>query len=141
LSDFIAPLESGVKDYIGIFAVSSGFGVEELSNKFKNNDDDYNSILCKAVADRLSEAFAEKMHLDVRRQYWGYEKNYHIISTAQELHKIKYDGIRPAPGYPSQPDPTEQTQYWKLLNVKENVSMELTEHFAIYPAASVSGLY
>ncbi|ETO29960.1 hypothetical protein RFI_07160 [Reticulomyxa filosa] len=141
LSDFIAPRETGVKDYIGIFAVSAGFGVSKLCDEFQANTDDYNSILAKAIADRLSEALAEKMHFDVRREYWGYEQSHEVVSDASDLHKLKYDGIRPAPGYPSQPDPTEQRTMFDLMKVEKETGIKLTENWAIDPAASVSGLY
>ena len=145
LSDFIAPKNDfGIYDYIGLFAVSAGFGIEELCKDYKiNKTDDYSALLAQALADRLGEAFAEKLHFDVRREYWGYERKEEIITmNATDLHKIKYRGIRPAPGYPSQPDPTEQETIWNLLNINDtNIGIKLTEHFAMDPAASVSGLY
>ena len=141
LSDCIAPKDSEVKDYIGTFAVSAGFGVEALCEKYKSEMDDFNSILAQAIADRLSEAFAEKMHFDVRREYWGYESTTPVVSEASDLHKIKYDGIRPAPAYPMQPDPTEHDALWALMNCEEEIDVKLTENYAMTPAASVSGLY
>jgi len=146
LADFVAPKnEHGVVDYIGCFAVSAGFGVRELVKNLKEKEtDDYSALLAQALADRLGEAMAEKMHFDVRREYWGYEgaKEGGPTMSASDLHKIKYQGIRPAPGYPSQPDPTEQAVIWKLLDIDgAKLGIELTEHFAMDPAASVSGLY
>ncbi|EGD78748.1 methionine synthase [Salpingoeca rosetta] len=138
-SDFIAPKESGIADYIGMFAVTCGLGADELSKQFLNDHDDYNSIMVKALADRLAEAFAEMLHEDVRRKYWAYATDEGF--TAKELHQLKYAGIRPAPGYPSQPDHTEKEAYWRLLDAEANAEMSLTESFSMMPAASVSGLY
>ena len=121
LSDFVAPKNGhGVVDYVGCFAVSAGFGVADLVRDLKENEtDDYSALLAQALADRLGEAMAEKMHFDVRREFWGYEgaKEGFGAMSASDLHKIKYQGIRPAPGYPSQPDPTEQAVIWKLLDI------------------------
>jgi 5-methyltetrahydrofolate--homocysteine methyltransferase len=139
LSDFIAPKDSGVKDYIGGFAVTAGIGIEALIEKFEKNHDDYNSILIKALADRLAEAFAEKMHELVRKEYWGYGKNENLSN--EDIISEKYDGIRPAPGYPAQPDHTEKTILFDLLDVENNTSIQLTESLAMYPVSSVSGLY
>eukprot|EP01104_Vermistella_antarctica_P006270 TRINITY_DN16987_c0_g1_i1.p1 TRINITY_DN16987_c0_g1~~TRINITY_DN16987_c0_g1_i1.p1 ORF type:complete len:1249 (+),score=451.99 TRINITY_DN16987_c0_g1_i1:89-3835(+) len=139
LGDYIAPKESGVADYIGLFAVSAGFGVTELAAAYEKDHDDYNSIMAKALADRLAEAFAEVMHRDVRTQHWAYAKDEKM--DAEDVLKIKYQGIRPAPGYPSQPDHTEKRTMWELLKATENAGIELTEHLAMFPAASVSGLY
>lgn len=139
MGDFIAPKSSGIKDYLGFFAVTCGFGVPELEKKFTEEHDDYSIIMVKAIADRLAEAFAEVLHEDVRKDYWGYAKNEKLSS--EEKIKIKYQGIRPAPGYPTQPDHTEKVTLWKLLQVKENAGIELTEGLAMWPAASVSGLY
>eukprot|EP00485_Elphidium_margaritaceum_P001558 CAMPEP_0202687622 /NCGR_PEP_ID=MMETSP1385-20130828/3278_1 /ASSEMBLY_ACC=CAM_ASM_000861 /TAXON_ID=933848 /ORGANISM="Elphidium margaritaceum" /LENGTH=1417 /DNA_ID=CAMNT_0049342449 /DNA_START=17 /DNA_END=4270 /DNA_ORIENTATION=+ len=143
LSDFVAPKNAHkVRDYIGLFVVSAGFGITELCADLKENKtDDYSALLAQALADRLGEAFAEKMHFDARREFWGYEPMENEALSATDLHKIKYQGIRPAPGYPSQPDPTEQAIIWNLLNVDDNIGVSLTEHFAMSPAASVSGLY
>jgi 5-methyltetrahydrofolate--homocysteine methyltransferase len=144
LSDYIAPKGTGVADYIGTFAVSSGFGLEEQCTKFKADLDDYNSILLQAIGDRLSEALAEKMHFDVRRDYWGYEAgddDTGVVADAIDLHKLKYVGIRPAPAYPMQPDTTEHDELWKLMNVEAEVGIKLTDSYAMMPAASVSGLY
>jgi 5-methyltetrahydrofolate--homocysteine methyltransferase len=139
LADFIAPKESGVEDYIGMFAVTAGIGIEELIKKFEKEHDDYNSIMIKAIADRLAEAFAEHLHELVRKEYWGYasEEKY----SNEDLIKEKYIGIRPAPGYPAQPDHTEKSIIFSLLDVEKSTGIELTESMAMYPAASVSGLY
>ncbi len=139
LSDFIATKESGVKDYIGMFAVTAGIGIEKLIEHFENQHDDYNSIMAKAIADRLAEAFAEYLHEKVRKEIWGYSTEENLTNT--ELVDEKYIGIRPAPGYPAQPDHTEKLKIWKLLDVEKNTSIKLTESFAMYPAASVCGLY
>lgn len=139
LSDFIAPKETGIKDYIGAFAVTTGVGIEKLLKKFEEAKDDYNSIMIKAIADRLSEAFAEYLHELVRKELWGYEPGENL--TNEELIKEKYTGIRPAPGYPAQPDHTEKITLFNLLNVEENVKITLTENLAMHPAASVCGLY
>lgn len=139
LADFIAPKDSGRKDYIGAFAVSTGFGIETLVEKFEKDHDDYNSIMTKALADRLAEAFAELLHKKVRKEFWGYAKDENFSND--ELVKEKYIGIRPAPGYPAQPDHTEKKIIFSLLNVENNINIKLTESLAMYPAASVSGLY
>ncbi len=139
LADFIAPKESGVTDYIGMFAVTAGIGIELLIEKFEKDHDDYNSIMIKALADRLAEAFAEHLHEVVRKDFWGYASDEKFSS--EELIKEKYIGIRPAPGYPAQPDHTEKPIIFSLLDVKKNAGIKLTESMAMYPAASVSGLY
>ena len=139
LSDFIAPKDSGVPDYWGGFAVTTGIGCDVLVAAFERDYDDYNSIMAKALADRLAEAFAEKMHELVRKQYWGYSKVEHL--NTDELLKEEYQGIRPAPGYPACPDHTEKTTLFELLKAEENTSMHLTESLAMTPAASVSGFY
>jgi 5-methyltetrahydrofolate--homocysteine methyltransferase len=139
LSDFIAPKESGVKDYLGMFVCSSGFGLDELTAEYKAANDDYSYIMAEALADRLAEAFAELLHEQVRKDHWGYTKDESF--TCDDLLKVKYQGIRPAPGYPSQPDHTEKATMWDLMNVKEEIGVELTETFAMLPSASVSGLY
>jgi 5-methyltetrahydrofolate--homocysteine methyltransferase len=139
LSDFIAPKESGIKDYIGSFAVSAGFELEHLVAKYDADHDDYHSILAKAIADRLAEAFAETMHALIRKEYWGYAENEQL--TNEELISEQYDGIRPAPGYPACPDHTEKATLWKLLDVEKNTGISLTESFAMWPASSVSGWY
>lgn len=139
LADFIAPKESGIKDYIGAFAVTTGLGIESLVMKYEESNDDYSSIMVKAVADRLAEAFAEYLHELVRKELWGYQPDESFSN--EELIKEKYNGIRPAPGYPAQPDHTEKILLFDLLNVQENTKITLTENLAMYPAASVCGLY
>ncbi|MFZ2322712.1 MAG: methionine synthase, partial [Ignavibacteriaceae bacterium] len=139
LSDFIAPKETGVTDYIGAFAVTTGIGIEKLIDKYEKNHDDYNSILVKSLADRLAEAFAEHLHELVRKKYWAYAADENLKS--EDLIKEKYIGIRPAPGYPAQPDHTEKPIIFSLLEVEKNAGIKLTESMAMYPAASVSGLY
>jgi 5-methyltetrahydrofolate--homocysteine methyltransferase len=139
LSDFIAPKESNKEDFIGAFAVTTGIGIEKLIRKFEHDNDDYNSIMVKAIADRLAEAFAEHLHERVRKEFWGYSKDEHL--TSDDLIKENYTGIRPAPGYPAQPDHTEKLTIFNLLDVEKNTSIILTENLAMYPAASVSGLY
>jgi 5-methyltetrahydrofolate--homocysteine methyltransferase len=139
LSDFIAPKASGKADYIGAFAVTTGIGIEEKLQQFEQDHDDYSSIMLKALADRLAEAFAEYMHQVVRKNYWGYaeEESY----EPEQLINEAYQGIRPAPGYPACPDHTEKGKLFDLLKVTENTSIELTESYAMYPASSVSGWY
>uniref|UniRef100_A0A8C6K536 Methionine synthase n=2 Tax=Melopsittacus undulatus TaxID=13146 RepID=A0A8C6K536_MELUD len=138
LSDFIAPLDSGICDYLGLFAVAC-FGVDELCSEFRKQDDEYNIIMVKALGDRLAEAFAEELHARVRREFWAY------CSTEQldlsDLRRIKYEGIRPAPGYPSQPDHTEKLTMWKLADIEKTTGIGLTESLAMIPASAVSGLY
>ncbi|KAL0041777.1 hypothetical protein WJX79_004152 [Trebouxia sp. C0005] len=138
LSDFIAPRDSGVADYIGLFANAS-FGVEEMVDYFKAQGDDYNHIMVEALADRLAEAFAEKLHEIVRKDLWGYAPNEDF--STEDLLKVKYQGIRPAAGYPSQPDHTEKATMWSLMQIEEATGMRLTESMAMLPAAAVSGLY
>ncbi len=139
LSDFIAPKESGPVDYMGFFCVSTGFGTDEVSEKYRKDLDDYNSIMVKALADRLAEAFAEYLHKQVRTEHWGYASNEDL--TKEDLIKEAYKGIRPAPGYPACPDHLEKLTIWKLLGVKEKIGVELTDSLAMWPAASVSGYY
>ncbi len=139
LADFIAPKESGVPDYIGAFAVTTGIGIEEHVRRFEQAHDDYSAIMVKALADRLAEAFAERMHERVRREFWGYAAGESLDNEA--LIGEKYRGIRPAPGYPACPDHTEKALLWKLLGVEEAVGMKITDSFAMHPAASVSGWY
>lgn len=139
LADFIAPIESGITDYIGLFVVSAGFGCRELCAKHLSQFDDYKDIMTKAIADRFAEAFAEELHLRVRREFWGYSCDEKLETS--DLLKVKYDGIRPAPGYPSQPDHTEKETMWRLMDVKRQTGIELTESLAIMPAASTCGLY
>ena len=139
LADFIAPKETGVKDYIGAFALATGFGIEKKIAEFEQDHDDYSSIMLKAIADRLAEAFAEHMHKLVRQEYWGYQENEDLDNDA--LIAEKYQGIRPAPGYPACPDHTEKPVLWDILNVEELTGITLTESHAMYPTAAVSGLY
>ncbi|XP_015278410.1 PREDICTED: methionine synthase [Gekko japonicus] len=138
LSDFIAPLESGVNDYLGLFAVAC-FGVDELCKEYEKQCDDYNIIMVKALADRLAEAFAEELHERVRKEFWAYCENEQLEFS--ELRRIRYEGIRPAPGYPCQPDHTEKLTMWKLANIEEATGIQLTESLAMIPASAVSGLY
>lgn len=138
LSDFIAPKETGLADYIGAFAVSAGFGANELAKKFECDHDDYNSIMVKALADRLAEAMAERMHVLVRTKWWGYDAREDLSS--EDLIREKYMGIRPAPGYPACPDHLEKRNLFDLLNAQE-VGITLTESCAMFPGASVSGWY
>jgi 5-methyltetrahydrofolate--homocysteine methyltransferase len=139
LADFVAPKESGIKDYFGCFAVTAGIGIEAVLERFKKQHDDYNSILLKALADRLAEAFAELMHELVRKELWGYAKSEDLSND--QLIKEEYTGIRPAPGYPAQPDHSEKRILFDLLDAEDNAGIVLTESFAMYPASSVCGLY
>ena len=139
LADYIAPKESGVKDYIGAFAVTTGIGIEKLLKEYEEQHDDYSSIMVKAIADRLAEAFAEHLHELVRKKYWAYSPEEEFSN--EDLIKENYKGIRPAPGYPAQPDHTEKIILWQLLDAEKNTSIKLTESLAMYPASSVSGLY
>jgi 5-methyltetrahydrofolate--homocysteine methyltransferase len=139
LSDFIAPVASGMPDYIGAFVVTAGIGEDLIADRFKNANDDYSSILCKALADRLAEAFAERMHARVRREFWGYAPD--ETTAPEELILEQYQGIRPAPGYPAQPDHTEKATLFRLLDAERNAGVTLTESFAMWPGSSVSGLY
>ena len=139
LADFIAPANSGVKDYIGGFAVSTGFGADEFAAKFAAEHDDYNSIMVKALADRLAEALAEYLHLKVRREYWGYAADENLDN--EQLIRELYQGIRPAPGYPACPEHTEKGTLWQLLDVEAQTGIQLTESYAMWPGAAVSGWY
>jgi len=139
LSDFIAPKDSGRADYWGGFAVTSGIGCDDLVKEYEKNHDDYNAIMVKALADRFAEAFAEKMHEMVRKEFWGYSHEEDF--TNEELIKEKYDGIRPAPGYPACPDHTEKRTLFDLLDAEKNTGIHLTESFAMFPTAAVSGFY
>jgi 5-methyltetrahydrofolate--homocysteine methyltransferase len=139
LADFIAPKETGAIDYIGAFAVTTGIGIEDLITRYEQDEDDYKSIMVKALADRLAEAFAEYLHERVRKEYWGYASK--ETFSSEELIKEKYIGIRPAPGYPAQPDHTEKILMFELLDVEKNTGIKLTESLAMFPAASISGLY
>lgn len=139
LADFIAPVDSGVKDYIGGFVVTTGIGIEEKLEQFKNEHDDYSSIMLKSLADRLAEAFAELMHERVRKEFWGYSKDEKLSN--EELISEKYLGIRPAPGYPACPDHTQKITLFELLDATSKTGVELTDSLAMYPASSVSGFY
>ncbi|MEH6764770.1 MAG: methionine synthase [Aequorivita antarctica] len=139
LADFISPKETGIQDYIGCFCVSTGFGTQELASKYEKEHDDYNSIMVKALSDRLAEAFAEYLHKKVRTEYWGYASEEKLSN--EDLISEKYKGIRPAPGYPACPDHLEKLTIWEILKVKENIGVELTESLAMWPASSVSGYY
>ncbi len=139
LADFIAPKYTGLKDYIGVFAVTAGIGVEALSKKFELENDDYSSIMIKALGDRLAEAFAEHLHRKVRQDYWGYASEENL--SHESLIKENYFGIRPAPGYPACPDHLEKQALFKLLNPEKNAGITLTENLAMWPASSVSGFY
>jgi 5-methyltetrahydrofolate--homocysteine methyltransferase len=139
LSDFIAPKDSGKTDYMGAFCVTTGFGVDEWAAEFEKNLDDYNSIMVKALADRLAEAFAEYLHEKVRQEIWGYASDENL--SKQDLIEEEYKGIRPAPGYPACPDHLEKPTIWKLLNVEQEIGVKLTESMAMWPASSVSGYY
>ncbi|WP_372917765.1 methionine synthase [Salegentibacter sp.] len=139
LADFVAPKESGIEDFIGTFCVTTGFGTQELAKKFEEEHDDYNSIMIKALADRLAEAFAEYLHKQVRTNHWGYAPTEDLSN--EELIKESYKGIRPAPGYPACPDHLEKLSIWEVLKVEERIGVKLTESLAMWPAASVSGYY
>ena len=139
LSDFIAPAQSGRADYIGAFAVTAGIGIDEHVARFEAQHDDYSSIMLKALADRLAEALAERLHERVRRELWAYAPNEHLDNTG--LIREEYQGIRPAPGYPACPDHTEKGLLWRLLDAERTASLHLTESFAMFPTAAVSGFY
>ncbi|MDR9426264.1 MAG: vitamin B12 dependent-methionine synthase activation domain-containing protein, partial [Marinobacter sp.] len=139
LSDFVAPEDSGKIDYVGGFAVTTGIGVDELTQEFKDANDDYSAIMVQALADRLAEAFAERMHERVRKEFWGYATDEQMAND--DLIKERYRGIRPAPGYPACPDHTEKGTLFELLDAPANAGLKLTEHFAMYPTAAVSGWY
>ncbi|MGV3640830.1 MAG: methionine synthase [Adhaeribacter sp.] len=139
LADFVAPKESGLGDYIGGFAVTAGIGIEALIAQFEADHDDYQSIMIKALADRLAEAFAELLHERVRREFWGYAPEEQFSN--EDLIRETYQGIRPAPGYPACPDHTEKTTLFSLLDVEKNTGIQLTESMAMYPTAAVSGMY
>jgi 5-methyltetrahydrofolate--homocysteine methyltransferase len=139
LADFVAPKSSGVPDYVGGFAVTAGIGIEPHVARFEAAHDDFSAILLKALADRLAEAFAERMHERVRREFWGYARDERLMNA--QLIREEYRGIRPAPGYPACPDHTEKATLWRLLDAERNAGIRLTESFAMYPAAAVSGCY
>ncbi len=139
LSDFVAPKAAGINDYIGAFAVTAGHGIERWIEKFEKESDDYSAILLKALADRLAEALAELMHFRIRREFWGYAPN--EVFDYDNIVRERYRGIRPALGYPACPDHSEKEFLFKLIDVEKNVGIKLTEHFSMYPNASVSGIY
>jgi 5-methyltetrahydrofolate--homocysteine methyltransferase len=139
LADFVAPKDSGVNDYIGAFAVTAGIGIDEHVERFEQDHDDYHSIMLKALADRLAEAFAERMHERVRKEFWGYASEEQLDNEA--LIDEKYQGIRPAPGYPACPDHTEKGLLWELIDPETHADMTITESFAMLPTAAVSGFY
>ncbi|MEX0360424.1 MAG: vitamin B12 dependent-methionine synthase activation domain-containing protein, partial [Allomuricauda sp.] len=139
LADFIAPKTTGIQDYMGCFCVTTGFGTQELAQEYEKNLDDYGSIMVKALADRLAEAFAEYLHKEVRTKHWGYATS-EVLSN-DDLIAEKYQGIRPAPGYPACPDHLEKLTIWELLKVEEKIGVQLTDSLAMWPAASVSGYY
>jgi 5-methyltetrahydrofolate--homocysteine methyltransferase len=139
LSDFIAPAQSGRADYIGAFAVTAGIGIDEHVARFEAQHDDYSSIMLKALADRLAEALAERLHERVRREFWAYAPQEHLAN--KDLIREEYQGIRPAPGYPACPDHTEKAQLWRLLDADRTAGIQLTESYAMFPTAAVSGFY
>jgi 5-methyltetrahydrofolate--homocysteine methyltransferase len=139
LADFIAAKESGIPDWLGGFAVTTGHGLEEIVSDFEKRHDDYASIMAKALADRLAEAFAERMHERVRKEFWGYAADERLSN--EELIAEAYRGIRPAPGYPACPDHTEKRTLFDLLHATDNAGIVLTDSFAMWPAAAVSGWY
>jgi 5-methyltetrahydrofolate--homocysteine methyltransferase len=139
LADFIAPVNTGIPDYIGMFAVTAGLGLDELVDEFDRQNDVYSSIMAKALADRLAEAFAEYLHLDVRRRLWGYAPEENLDNA--ELIKERYQGIRPAPGYPANPDHRQKESIWRLIDPFANAGISVTENLAMLPASSVSGFY
>ena len=138
LADFVAPLGEA-EDYLGGFAVTAGIGEAQLAEELRAQQDDYSAILTKALCDRLAEAFAENMHARVRKEFWGYAPDEKLLR--EDLIKEAYDGIRPAPGYPAQPDHTEKRTLFDLLDVERQTGILLTESYAMFPASSVSGLY
>ena len=139
LADFVAPRDSGVDDWLGAFAVTAGIGIDEHVRRFEADNDDYSAILLKALADRLAEALAEYLHEQVRREFWGYAPDEALPNDA--LIAESYRGIRPAPGYPACPDHSEKAKIWDLLGVEDAIGLRLTESFAMFPTAAVSGLY
>jgi 5-methyltetrahydrofolate--homocysteine methyltransferase len=138
LADFVAPKDTGLHDYVGAFAVTAGLGAEAKVMEFKAALDDYSAILLESLADRLAEAFAERLHQRVRTEFWGYTNDEQLDNEA--LIKERYVGIRPAPGYPACPEHTEKRSIWQLLDVEANAGIELTESMAMWPGAAVSGL-
>jgi 5-methyltetrahydrofolate--homocysteine methyltransferase len=139
LADYVAPVASGLDDYVGAFAVTAGIGIDEHVERFEKQHDDYNAIILKALADRLAEASAEYLHERVRREFWGYAAGEQLSND--ELIAEGYKGIRPAPGYPACPDHTEKGKLWTLLDVESSIDLRLTDSYAMYPTAAVSGFY
>src|SRR5262249_15109835 len=139
LADFVAPKETGIADYVGGFTVTAGVGEEDVALRFEHANDDYSKIMVKALADRLAEAFAEALHEKVRRDLWAYAPDEKFSN--EQLIVEEYAGIRPAPGYPAQPDHTEKRTLVTLLDAEQATGLKLTESFAMWPAAAVSGLY
>ncbi|GAB6279882.1 MAG: hypothetical protein STSR0006_19130 [Lentimicrobium sp.] len=139
LSDFIAPNESQCTDYIGAFAVTAGLGIEDQLDKFEENHDDYSSIMLKILADRLAEAFAELLHKRIRTEFWAYAPDENL--SIEDILKEKYQGIRPAPGYPACPDHSEKVTLFEMLDAEKQIGISLTTNYAMYPAASVCGYY
>ena len=139
LADFVAPKDTGLRDYVGAFAVTAGVGITDKIMEFKKELDDYSAILLESLADRLAEAFAERLHERVRKEFWAHAP--HEALDNEDLIKEKYEGIRPAPGYPACPEHTEKQRIWELLDVEANTGIELTESMAMWPGAAVSGLY
>jgi 5-methyltetrahydrofolate--homocysteine methyltransferase len=139
LSDFIAPKSSGRQDFIGAFCVTAGIGLDEISKRFEKDHDDYNGIMVKALADRLAEAFAERLHEKVRKEYWGYAPTESL--RHEDLVREKYQGIRPAPGYAACPDHLEKKTLFRLLDIEKNIGVSLTHSMAMVPPSSVSGWY
>ena len=139
LADFVAPLGSGCEDFIGAFAVTAGIGIDEHVRRFEKAHDDYSSIMLKALADRLAEALAEYLHERVRKEYWGYDREEQLSNA--DLIAERYRGIRPAPGYPACPDHTEKSKLWQLLDAEAAIGLRLTDSYAMFPTAAVSGFY
>ena len=139
LSDYVAPAATGLEDHIGAFAVTAGMGIDEHVERFEKQHDDYSAILLKALADRLAEAVAEYLHERVRKEFWGYAADERFSND--ELIAEDYRGIRPAPGYPACPDHTEKGKLWQLLDVDASIGLKLTDAYAMFPTAAVSGFY
>jgi 5-methyltetrahydrofolate--homocysteine methyltransferase len=139
LADYVAPKVTGLEDHMGFFAVTAGIGADEVSRRFRDEHDDYNAIMVQALADRLSEAFAEHMHERVRKEFWGYAADEALDSEG--LIKEEYRGIRPAPGYPACPEHTEKGTLWDLVDAEENSGISITESYAMSPPSAVSGFY
>ena len=139
LADFVAPKETGLEDHVGAFAVTAGIGLEDKVKEFRDDLDDYSAIMVEALADRLAEAFAERLHERVRNEFWGHEDAESLSN--EDLIAERYRGIRPAPGYPACPDHTEKQTLWELLDVEQSAGIKLTESMAMWPGAAVSGVY